>query len=81
MDLLKAYDSDGFCSKESGRERNRNDECAVENISFPRTNPARKAKTTASLWEMLCHLDFGTTGGRASVKADDLRRLTTINHD
>ena len=65
----------------AGRKTNRDDECPEENISFPRTNPARKAKLTTSLWQMLCHFHFGTKGRQVSLNGKDLRRLTTINHD
>ena len=66
--LKDAYDSDEFSSEE------RNDKTL--NILFPRTNLTKKAKATTSLWQMLCHLDFGTKRERVSLKAEDLRQLT-----
>ena len=71
----------GRCRVYSELRSSRSNTLPSTENNFPCTNPSRKAEATMSLWEMLCYLDFGTTGGRVSVKAGNLRRLTTINHN
>ena len=40
-------------------EKETNDKCTLENIPLSCANSERKTKRTASLWQMLCHFNFG----------------------